>query len=332
MRTTLHHTPLVRVLAVAAVAVLASACSGNGGGYAPKTTGGAAARHMTALSFSYQTVDDPASATNEVNGINGLGQITGTIGDGSPSNPYLGYTSQAPYTTFDVQQYSGAQGTVAMVLSSDASTPVMAGYVIHPPQLPGIWAFVRINGIWSLFRDRKGGKGTTTATEVLGINDSDFGVGFYKSTAGVNMPVVLNVPLEKFNALKPPNSLGAEATGINNLNDIVGWESTSAGVVGFFERAGRYYSLAYPTATATQPLSVNTQEQVVGSYQDSSGATHGFVLTNPMSAPQQQIWQSVDEPNAVNGTVVTGINDGDSICGYYYDAAGVKHGFVATPQ
>ncbi len=86
-----------------------------------------------------------------------------------------------------------------MNVVSAASQTIVGGWVINPP-VPGIWAFVQINGVWTIFRNLKGGRGSDTATEVLGLNDAGFGVGYFKNTDGNNVPVVINIPTENFTA------------------------------------------------------------------------------------------------------------------------------------
>jgi hypothetical protein len=315
-----------------------SACSGaaslSSPGVTPSQSHGVtplagAAASSTPIPFSYQTVDDPTSNVNKVTGINNSSEIVGNVGAGTASSPIESYSSTPPYNSFQAIDYSSALGTVITSLSS-ASSPALAGYIISPPQLRGIWGAVQIKGLFSLLKDRKEGPGNDSVTEILGINNSEFAAGFYTNASGVNVPFVLDVPTTKFTQLKPPGSTGAEATGINKVNDISGWESTSAGTVGFFVRVGSYYVLTYPSAATTEALGLNTQDQIVGYYQGASGVKHGFVLTNPTGG-SQQVWQTIDVPNAVNGTVVTSINDNDDISGYYVDGSGVQHGFVAVP-
>ncbi|MGC1380055.1 MAG: hypothetical protein WA814_03390, partial [Candidatus Baltobacteraceae bacterium] len=265
------------------------------------------------------------------NDINNYGQIVGTIGSGTTGSPYTGYTSVAPYTSFTPVPYPRASGIVVTGLTNTATTPSMAGYVIGPPQLRGTWGAVQISGLWTLIKDRKEGKNAYSVTEILGMNDSSFAVGFYTSTTGSNIPVVLSVPTENFTQLKPPGYTNAEATGINDANHITGWEQTAGGISGFYEQSNTYYTFSYPSSAATEALSINAQNQVVGYYKTSGGAKHGFMLTGPTSG-NQQFWQSIDDPNAVNGTFVTGVNDLDDICGYYIDGSGVQHGFIAVPS
>jgi hypothetical protein len=318
----------MRVLAALIAVGLLSACSG---GESISALGDVSpdAKTVGSISFKYQTVDVPASSVNQVNGIDQSGDVVGTTGDGSASDPYQSYVAQVPYDSFQSETYPGAQGTVATSIASTASQTMVAGWVIHPPQLPGIWAFVQTNGLWAIFRDRKGGRGSDTATEILGINDAGFGVGYFKNTSGNDVPVVVSIPTESFTSLKPPGYSNAQATGINVFGDIVGWEAGSGGTTGFFERLGSYYTLAHAKAKATYALGINSTDQIVGYYTDSAGTNHGFILKNPKS---KQKWQTIDEPNAAHGTVVTGINDQDAICGYYVDASGVRHGFVATAK
>jgi len=281
------------------------------------------------IPFQFQTVDDPNSQVNKVTGINQLRKITGVWGGGSGSNIWNSYTSQPPYTKFRGTNDPGAQGTFATSLSSNK---LIAGYVNNPNNLGGVWGFVRVNALWSLLQDPNEGTGDYTVTQILGINDSELAVGFYLNASGTKVPFELNVPNESFVDLHPPGVTGdAVAGGINGKGDIAGWATTSAGVKGFFLQAGTYYPFYYPGGLATYATGINWSDQVVGYYVDSAGMSHGFLLIGPSKGGGQQVWQSIDAPNAANGTVVTGINNHHDICGYYFDGSGVQHGFVAVP-
>jgi hypothetical protein len=280
------------------------------------------------MHFTFQTVDDPNSNVNEVTGINDVSGIVGAIGSGAISSPFAGYTSSLPYSSFLSQVFPKAVGTVATSLSATT----VAGYVINPQQLAGTWAFVQIAGLWTIFKNHKEGTGKNAVTEILGVNDSGLAVGFFKNGSGVSIPVEIIIAFEQFANLSPPGGKSAQATGINDLGDVSGWEGTSNRSVGFLMRVGTYYTFLYPNASTTEAFGLNGQDQIVGYYRDSSGMRHGFILTNPTKGGSQQVWQPIDEPNGKRGTVVTGINDDDHICGYYVDANGVQHGFVAIPS
>jgi len=289
------------------------------------------ASKATPIPYTFQTIDDTASTVNRVSDINNAGEIVGCFGAGTKSSPYESYWSLPPYTTLTLVNYTSAQGTVLNAISSN-TTPVMAGYVINPPQLAGNWGLVDVSGLFTLLKDHKEGSGKDAVTEINGVNASKYGAGFYVNPSGTSMPVVVNITLGSYAALKVPSSTGAQATGINARSEVAGWNTTtSGGVQGWFERNGSYFPLTYPGSAKTEALSLNATEQIVGFYTDSSGTEHGFVMSNPTGSQGQQVWQSIDEPNAAQGTAVTGINDSGYITGYYVDSSGVQHGFVGTP-
>ncbi len=284
----------------------------------------------TPIPFKFVVVDDPNSQTNQVTGINQREKIVGVWGGGSGSSIWQSYSATPPWTNRHEMDDPDAQGTFA---TSVTSNKIIAGFVLDPKKHDGIYAFVRTNSVWTVMHDPNQGKGNYAMTEIWGINDSDNAVGFYENAGGTMIPFELNVPGARFTDLQPPNVIGdAAATGITGRGDITGWETTSAGVKGFFVRAGTYYPFYYTGGTATYALSINWSDWVVGYYLDASGMRHGFLLIGPSRGGGQQVWQTIDAPGATGGTVVTGINNHDDICGYYVDASGVQHGFVAEPS
>jgi hypothetical protein len=325
-RSPYHIVPLL----LAALAVPACGAIGSGSS-SGSLTPPAKRIAPTSMTFTYQTVDDPTSTTNEVTAIEESGAIVGTYGSGTASDPYEGYSSTSPYSSFEPIDYSNAKDTVVTGLSSSSSRTVISAYVVTPGQLLGTWAAFNIDGLWALTKDHKEGKGKNAVTAVLGVNDSEYGAGYYINSTGAKMPIVINIPTESYIGLKPPGAKGAEGTGINDTNDVSGWETNSGGSTeGFFYRVGTYYKFAYAGAESTEALSINAQDQIVVFYVDSNAVKHGFIVTNPASG--SPTWKTIDEPNAVNGTVVTGIDNDDDICGYYFDSDGVQHGFVANPN
>jgi hypothetical protein len=320
-------------IAVALGALALSACNGPAPsfptpGLAPQ--GSHVAKPLTAsptpspIAYTYTTVDDPNSNVNEVTAINQLSKIVGVYGGGSGSNIPQSYSSEPIYTKFRNMNEPSTQGTYATSMSSNR---YVAGYVVDPNGQSGIWGFVRARGLWTLFQYEN------QTTELLGINDSENAVGYYVNSSGTDIPFELSVPQNSYVILSPPGTIGnAAATGITGKGGIAGWEQSSNGAIGWFYVGGTYYPFSYSGATNTYALSVNWSDQVVGYYTDSSGMSHGFILTGPTKGGAEQVWQTIDEPNAVYGTVVTGINNHHVIVGYYFDGSGVKHGFVATPK
>ncbi len=321
------------VVGVCALAL--TACSGgsapSGSNALPPQSQSAAqagAATSSPIPFKFQTVDDPNGGVNEVTGINQLGKIVGTYGSGESSNIYASYSAQPPYTHFRRINYNGAQGTFATALSTNR---IVVGYVVDAGSQAGIQGFVKSGGVFGLIANPNEGTGSNAVTELLGINNSDYAVGFYTNAKGENVPFEIDVKNQAFVKLNPTDMTGAVATGINGKNDIAGWGTTPNGIRGYMLRAGTYYQFWYPGAHSTYATSMNWDNQIVGYYVDASGKTHGFMLTGANKGGTQQVWQTIDEPNAASGTWVMGINNHHQICGYYVDAKGVQHGFVAGP-
>jgi hypothetical protein len=326
----------IATISIGLSAVIVAACNGPTSSFAPSGSTHQSSRPTakstsspTPIPFVFQTVDNPNSNTNWVTGINQLAKIIGVYGGGQGSNIPTSYTSVPPYNVFRGMNYPGAQGTYMTSLSSNK---IQAGWVINPGNKTGIYGVTRIGGLWTLFSDPNEGNGSNAVTKIWGINDSEFAVGNYLNASGTSISFELDVPTNTFTDILPPGAIASAATGINGKGEIAGWEELPGGTYeGWFLSAGTFYTYSYPGSVNTYTLSLNWQDQIVGDYSDSSGQIHGFVLTGPTHGGGAQFWQSVDEPNATQGTWIAGISNHDQICGWYVDAANVQHGFAAVP-
>ncbi len=279
----------------------------------------------TPYPFQFVTINDPASGTfTRVLGIDDLGQVVGYYGSGTQSDPSHGFSSLPPYTQFRTLNFSLAVNTVVTSLNN---TRIIAGYFVDNSQGHHTFGFMRNRGIWTYYKNFKTPKGPESVNELLGVNDYDVAVGFYKDSYGNDMPYEL--ANGHYEGLHPPGAVSAMATGINKPGDITGAETLASGdTEGWLLRNGTYSQLSYPGASNTQAFAINHDAVVVGSYVDGAG-THGFILTKAGN-PSGQSWQSIDEPDAAGTTVVTSINDHDAISGWYVDASGNTDGFAAT--
>jgi probable HAF family extracellular repeat protein len=97
---------------------------------------------------------------------------------------------------------------------------------------------------------------------------------------------------------------------------------------GFLDKSGVFTFLQFPGSTFTQALGLNNDGDVVGSFVDAAGNTHGFIYN--ISAGT---YQMIDDPSAVGpgGTVINGINDNGNIVGFFTDANKNVDGLVGTP-
>lgn len=321
---------LVALAAAGGCAALPAGCTGSFALPVQKTqapyTAFAARPPSGSLKFTFTTLDDPHDPTfNRLLGINNEGKIGGYYGSGGSGHPNRGYIIRVPYqqTDFKDVDYPNAADTVVTSLNN---TGDVIGYYVDTQGK--IAAFLWWENVWFVYEDQHAGK-SNAVTELFGINDAGIGVGFSKN-GPTDFAVKLNDLTGRFYTIKTPHGEGAVATGISGLGHIVGFLKKSKGYVGMLIRNGVMTEFSYPHSTSTQALGVTTYDRVVGSYVDTKGATHGFMVTNP--AGKAPVWQSIDDPNAKGGTVVSAINVHDDIVGYYIDASGNNHGFLGKPS
>ncbi len=183
----------------------------------------------------------------------------------------------------------------------------------------------------------------------LGINDRVNIVGKYVTpTASPGFILVHGgTSFLTINARSGPNIVNAQ--GVNNADTVVGfYVGTDGHVHGFVARKsavaeGTLTPIADPTIPAvpgepgatfvfSQILGINDFGISVGYYGDSTGSQHGFIYNAHTGK-----YTFLDDPNAgfsdgVQVTQITGISNSGEITGFYSDANGVFHGFVATPE
>jgi uncharacterized membrane protein len=246
------------------------------------------------------------SAFTEFLGINDLGDIAATAGEGKALVAYVG---RAPYRSVDFKR-KALPGAVTTIVTALNNAGVAAGF--YKTSNGNIASFTKHNGIWTRYRDPAGN------TEYLGINDAGLAVGFYTDRRGVEHAFERDAKTGKVLDVRPAGSLSVVASAINERGEIVGYMTTSRRVVkGFLLSDGRFTIFSYPGASATRPLGINKQGDVVGSYDDASGQTHGFILHTQTASLR---WNTFGEPVARSLTVLTGINARGDLVGYYRDA------------
>jgi hypothetical protein len=191
--------------------------------------------------------------------------------------------------------------------------------------------------------------GGSTAT-AFGINDLGTIVGQYTNgdvTPGFILPRFGTTI--RVDAPSGPDIVNAQ--GINNFGLVVGFYlGTDGQVHGFLAHERDAHSgeltgtaVADPTIPAvpgepgatfvfSQILGINDEGIAVGYYGDSTTSQHGFLYNTHTGK-----YTFLDDPseafnNGVEVTQITGINDFGEITGFYSDANGVFHSFVATPR
>jgi hypothetical protein len=187
-----------------------------------------------------------------------------------------------------------------------------------------------------------------SAATAFGINDGNTIVGQY--TTGNEMPGFIRVNGKKvirIDAPSGPDTVNAQS--INNKGLVVGfyvgndgqdhgfWASERAALNG--QLTGT--AIADPTIPTvagepgatfvfSQILSVNDKGIAVGYYGDSTTSQHGFILN--LHTGQYTFLDDPSEAfnNGVEVTQITGITNSGEITGFYSDANGVFHSFVAA--
>jgi uncharacterized membrane protein len=189
--------------------------------------------------------------------------------------------------------------------------------------------------------------GGTSAT-AFGINDRGEIVGQYvTATATPGFVRINGKSLITINVPSGPNTVNAQ--GINNKGLVVGFYVGMDGQDHGFMANTKNLKGGTLTGTAladpvipsvpgepgatfvfSQILAVNDKGIAVGYYGDSTTSQHGFIYNTRTGQ-----YTFLDDPseafnNGVEVTQITGITNSGEITGFYSDANGVFHGFVAT--
>ena len=187
-----------------------------------------------------------------------------------------------------------------------------------------------------------------TSAVAFGINDHATIVGQYVTSTASPGFVRLNANSTiTINAPSGPNTVNAQS--INNHGLIVGFyvgvDGQDHGFMANERDAVNGVITGTPIADPVIPavpgepgatfvfsqvLSVNDKGIAVGYYGDSTTSQHGFIYNTNTGQ-----YTFLDDPkeafsNGVEVTQITGISNSGELTGFYSDANGVFHGFVAT--
>ena len=313
-----------------AAGILAAAVAASGGALAllPGAAQASVAPHRAAaLSYTFTTLDDHADPTfNQLLGINSHNVIAGYFGSGATGHPNKGYLLNPPHGqgNYVNENFPGSAQTQVTGIDNLGNTSgfwVTANGTNH--------GFVEWNGVFASYNDPLTPHVPGSVNQLLGINNAGNAVGFYNDAKGHSHAYELNQATGQFTPIHVPG-VSTVATGINNVGDVVGIATDAAHNTSNWLKIGSMtIAFQFPGGSDTQALGINGKNQIVGSYLDSKGVMHGFVLTNPMGPKSH--WRSIDDPHGVGSTVVNGINTAGDLVGFYTDAAGNTDGMLATP-
>lgn len=316
--------PKSPILCVTGVALAATALSGLGGVAASATSSPASSPIRRAASLSFTNIDhttpplgDPMF--NQALGINDKHVVVGYAGDpGTDNKPNKGWVAVAPYaqSNFRNENVPGSQQTQVVGINNARQTV-------------GFWVDRKGDNFGFL---KRGSLFTTLPgiTQLLGLNNKGVAVGFATAKNGNARPMKCtysgsSLPKCSLIAL-PGNPPNATATGVNDKGDIAGFIVRRNGrSMGFVLAAnGTFWQ---PTRLGdnkgTMIFGINNADVVVGSY-TAGAATHGFSASAFTGRHR-----TIDDPNGIGNTVLNGLNNRGQFVGFYTDANGVTHGFLA---
>jgi hypothetical protein len=168
-----------------------------------------------------------------------------------------------------------------------------------------------------------------TFTQLLGINDFDVIAGYHGMA--INQGFVFTLP-NHFTSENFPSSVQTQVTGINNNFKknfkTVGFYIDSGGTNhGFLRKVdGTFLTVDFPGTSFNQLLGLNFRSQAVGYFADSPGFTvdHAYIYDQIGG-----VFLEIVNPLATSSQA-TGINDLQTVCGFYVDASMATHGFLLS--
>jgi len=328
---------ITAVAAVGAIAVAGTTLATSGAGTAHAAPAGPAGPAAGAYRFS--TLDNARDLTfNQLLGINNSGLIAGYFGSGAQGHPNQGYLLSPQYGPGDYasENFPGSVQTQVTGLNDNGDTVGFWSSMNNATMVNDNHGFWEKNGAFHTVNFPTGDNSSPQVDQLLGINDRGTAVGFYTNGQGSNRGYTYDVRSRTFTRVQVPGyptgtagpSLTAAA--INNSDDVAGFYTNAAGDTDAFlaMNHGRFRTLEFPGATATQAFGVNDRDEVAGAYTLGSGSgatTHGFTWT-PGGG-----FATVDDPHGIGTTTINGINDAGDLVGFYTDAAGNTDGFGAAP-
>jgi probable HAF family extracellular repeat protein len=157
------------------------------------------------------------------------------------------------------------------------------------------------------------------ATSAYSINNRGQVVGFYDTCCVEELGGFL-LSNDTFKQINAPTGINTFANGINDLDDIVGWSTTSGFSHGFLYNGSTFTPIDYPNALITNPFGINDAGKIVGWY-GSGTSINGFVKS-------VDSYTTISDPLALY-TFATGINNAWEVVGnYIYDPEGDHNSFI----
>ena len=270
--------------------------------------------------FTFTSIDYPGGTLTTARGINNHGEIVGAYRISPPRHAML--IKAGKFIPLASKTILGTNYSEAWKINSRGD--IVGRYVAN-------------NGVTQGFLLSQG-KLTTLSfpgasdTYATGINNSGTVVGYWDLRASTGQIVAFHGFTWKngsFQEMNFPGSVDSFIFGINTRGDFVGaWDSgiNSPIAHGFVcsHKQCSSFDVPFAGATQTQADDINAKGQITGTYVESDGSIHAFLLAGAN-------FTSFDFPGATL-TLAWGINANGQIVGDYLNADGSTHGFLAQPS
>src|SRR5271165_2911332 len=232
------------------------------------------------------------STTAMAFGINSAGTVVGTDGHGNA----FSLNRHGVLKTFIPD---GGSSATAFGINDRVN---IVGQYVTSTATPG---FILVHGGKSLITINQPTGSTSDVINAQGINNHGLVVGFYLGNDGQVHGFTANAPA------MPGGSINATAVTDPTIPANPGEPGA--------------------TFVFSQILGINDHGRAVGYFGDSTTSQHGFLYNTNTGQ-----YTFIDDPaemfdNGVEVTQITGITNSGEITGFYSDANGVFHGFVASP-
>ncbi|WP_284619208.1 PEP-CTERM sorting domain-containing protein [Aquabacterium humicola] len=271
--------------------------------------------------YKYTTIDVPGAVQTHVQGIDDSGAVVGAYLDAGGA--WHGFrTSGGGGGVVSTIDYPGAAYTDAFGIGSSGAVAGTASSVPQIGNADPAFGYLLASGAYTALvppgSQQAGAFGVNGALTVVGsYRTGPPGTGYHGYVWSGGAFTTLDVP-------------GADSTlpvGINDLGQVVGAvEASCAGCAassGFLWSAGTLTIITPFGATRSGAFGLNDGGAIVGWYGEGDELS-GYLWADGAFVPI--------EPPAALYAQASDINNAGLIAGTYADAAGVIHGFVATPM
>lgn len=232
----------------------------------------------------FTSITYPSATSTRALGINRNGDIVGDhqkAGNNNGVGNAYGYLLQNG--SFTSIQFPNSDATTATGINANGD---VVGWYFDKV---GTHGFLLTGGVYSTIDY----PGAAAFTELWKINDAGLVAGRYKSAIDGKYHVFIlengvftTIPEVPGAAQTAPGNF-SETGGLSQTGDIAGHYCSSnpcqlggvGNLHGFLFSGGVYTTFDFPSSVLTMAFGVNSSDQVVGGYQDTSGVFHGYLRT-----------------------------------------------------